>query len=37
VAAREREPGAEATGKMAARVRILGLMGLRLVSFFLFF
>jgi hypothetical protein len=29
--------GAAATGKMAARVRMLGLMGLRLVSFFCFF
>jgi hypothetical protein len=29
--------GAAATGKMAARVRMLGLMGLRLVSFFIFF
>jgi hypothetical protein len=29
--------GAASTGKMAARVRMLGLMGLRLVSFFISF
>jgi hypothetical protein len=37
VAVARRMAGAAATGKMAARVRILGLMGLRLVSFFSFF
>jgi hypothetical protein len=36
-AAAGRMAGAAATGKMAARVRMLGLMGLRLVSFFCFF
>jgi hypothetical protein len=36
-AAAGRMAGAAATGKMATRVRMLGLMGLRLVSFFYFF